>query len=490
MHNRRVYHILALMDESERRLFRAFLQSPIFEKRKRLLQFYDLWDQKVLRNETPCPETVEALLEGSDFAPASFDKFCVDLRHKALNFLSLRTYQEDADLQLALTNKALAERGAPESERSRELDRRRKWLQKQPDSAEMLHTRLNFQWERTVAKTSKRETKAVWKEDFRELHDLLDAYYHLQKLKLVSATANARQIYQQDDDPAALFLKFFRESIDLQGLSPLTRAYAHTVQVLTQEDPLASFAALTELLKEHGGDFEPEDARELYQYALNFTIRKGNQGEQIYNAYTGALYRDLLDKGLLLISDRLPAHTLKNIVAIHCGLGELDWVEGFMEDYRNRLVPGTDPAMVTYNDAVIAYFRKDFGRAISLMKEVLNKLKNDIFFELDTRVYLWKAYFGHYEKLSPDEVDEMERMYDAFRILIDRNQKLSAVHKQRYRNFIREFKRLLRLAQQAPLAVDKLTAFRDEHLEMEPSFYRAWILQEVNALLARADAAS
>jgi hypothetical protein len=487
MRNRRVYHILALMDESERRLFRTFLQSPLFQKKKRLLRFYDLWDQRVLGNETSGQETVEALLAGSDFSPGSFDKLCVQLRQKVLEFLSLRAYQAAPDLQLALTNQVLAERGAPESERSRELERRRKWLASQPDSASTLHTRLNFQWEMTVVKTSTRQTRAIWKENFQELHDLLDAYYYLQKLKLASATANARHMYQQEDDPAALFLEFFGQSIDLEQLSPLARAYAQTVQMLTREDPLPPFTVLSELLKEHGGDFEPEDAQELYQYALNFTIRKGNQGEQVYKASTGTLYRDLLEKGLLLINGCLPAQTLKNIVVIHCGLGELDWAEGFIEAYRDRLVPGTDPAVVIYNEAVIAYYRKDFGKAIPMLKDVVSKLKNDIFFELDARIYLSKAYFGHYDKLSLEEADEMERMYDAFRILIDRNKKLSAVHKEQYRNFIREFKRLLGLAQQAPLAADKLTVFRDEHLEMEPTFYQAWILEQANALLAKAN---
>ena len=485
MRNRRVYHILALMDEGERRLFRAFLQSPLFEKKKRLLRFYDLWDRRVLRKEAGGPDTVEALLKGSDFLPSAFDKLCVQLRLKALEFLSLRTYQSSDQLQLELTNQVLADRGAPDSETSRELERYRKWLLSQPDSATTMHSRLNFHWDRTSAKMSTRQTREVWKENFQELHDLLDDYYYLQKLKLASATANARHMYQQDDDPAALFLGFFWESIDLNRLSPLARAYAHTVQMLTQENPLPPFTALSDLLQQFGGEFEAEDAQELYQYALNFTIRKGNQGEQVYRAATGTLYRDLLDKGLLLINGGLPAQTMKNIVVTHCRLGKLDWVEGFIAAYRDRLVPGTDPAVVSYNVAVLAYFRKDYDRAIPRLKEVVSKLKNDIFFELDARIYLWKAYFEHYDQLSLEEVDEMERMYDAFRLLIDRNKKLSDVHKQQYRNFIREFKRLLGLAQQAPLPTDKLIAFRDEHRELEPTFYQAWILEQANALLSR-----
>lgn len=486
MRNRRVYDILALMDESERRLFRSFLQSPLFEKKKRLLRFYDLWHQRVLGKDDSAPKTVEALLEGSDFVPAGFDKLCAQLRQKALEFLNLRAYQASPHLQFALTNQLLAERDAPESERTREFDRHRKWLATQPDSAETFFSRLTYQWEKTSAKMTARQTRAVWKENFQELHELLDAYYYLQKLKLACATANARHMYLQEDDPAELFLEFFRQSIDIRELSPLAGAYAHTVEVLTREDPLPPFTALTQLLKEHAGNFEKVDSQELYQYALNFTIRKGNQGEQVYKEYTGTLYRDLLDKGLLLINGHLPAQTLKNIVVIHCGLGEMDWAEGFIEAYRDRLVPGTDPAVVTYNEAVIACYREDFGRAIPMLKEVISKLKDDVFFELDARIYLWKAYFGHYDQLSLEEADEMERMYDAFRILIDRNRKLSAVHKEQYRNFIREFKRLLGLAQQTPLAADKLTAFRDEHQQMEPTFYQAWILEQAEALLARA----
>lgn len=490
MRNRRIYHILALMEEQERRLFREFLQSPLFEKKKRLLRFFDLWEERVFGDENVEFDTVEEMLEGSDFSLQTFDKLCSQLRQKALEFFSFQAYQDSPGLQMKLTNQALADRKAPERERTREQERRRKWLAGQPESADTWYARLKFKWEQTESKMLMRQTRAVWKENFQDLHKDLDAFYYLQKLKLASATANARQMFQHNDDPAAHFLEFFEQSIDLDELSPLARAYAHTVQILTKEEPLPYFTALTELLKAHGSEFEAADARELYQYALNFTIRKSNGGKRVYRIHAGSLYRDLLEKGLLMDNGCLPGQTMKNIVAIHCAIGELDWVEGFIEAFRDRLVPGSDPNVVVYNEALLAYFRKDFDRAILMFKEVISKMKNDIFFELDARICLWKCYFEHYDKLSMEEVDQLERMYNSFRIFIDRNQKLSTVHKLRYRNFIREYKRLLGLAQQAPLPVDKLLAFREEYLEMESTFYKSWILEQTEALLARAVAPS
>lgn len=485
MRNRRIYHILALMEVEERRLFRKFLQSPLFDKKKRLLRFLDLWEKKVFGNENVQVATVEEMLEGSGFSLQTFDKLCSQLRQKALDFFSFRTYQASPGLQLTLTSKALTDRKAPERERTREWERCRKWLASQPESANNLYARLQFKWEETEEKMQMRQTRAVWKENFQDLHKDLDAYYYLQKLKLASATANARQMFQHNDDPAADFLAFFDQSIDLNGLPPLARAYAYTVKILTQEEPLPHFEALTELLKVHGAEFEAADAAELYQYALNFTIRKGNGGEEVYRVYSGSLYRDLLDKGLLQTDGCLHGQNMKNIVALHCAIGELDWVEGFIEAYRDRLVPGSDPNVVVYNEALLAYFRKDFDRAIQMLNEVISKMKDDIFFELDARICLWKCYFEHYDQLSMEDVDQLERMYNSFRIFIDRNQKLSVGHKQRYRDFIRAYKRLLGLAQQAPLSIDKLHAFKEEFQEMEPAFYKVWVLEQTENLLAR-----
>lgn len=483
MRHRRVYQIMLLLNEEEVRLFRHFLVSPLFPGGKTLLRFFELWEERVLQAPTTTDLEVEVFLDGSGFQVSRFDKLCSQLQSRLLEFLVFQEFQRDDGVKYDLAWKALEARGASESELYRQQERHRKWLEKQSDSAWKQMKMLELVWRRVEGKISTRQTQALWKEDFRELHEMLDDYYYLQKLKLASASANVRQMYKQEEDPASVFLRFFRDAINPEVLSPLGKAYYHTIEILSNSDALGHFRQLIQTLQENAADFEIQDARELYSYALNFTIRKGNQGESVYRDYTGFLYRDLLDKGLLLVDGRLPSQVMKNIVVIHCRLGQLEWAADFVAAYQDRLSEGTDPAIITYNQAVLAYFQKDYPGAIAQLKEVVSQLKDDIFYELDARSYLWKSYFEAYEALSLQEVDEMEKMYDSFRLLIDRNKRISLIHKLQYRNFIREFKRLMVLFQQKDLPHDLLKAFRTDLEGMDNIVNRDWLIQRVDGLL-------
>ena len=485
MRKRRIYHILCLFSEGELRELRDFLVSPLFNGSKMLQRFFMLWEERMLGPDRKDLDA-EAFLEGSGFQVARLDKLCSQLLKRCLEFIAFREYLNSETQQYHHTSQGLIRREASEDEIRRQEDRFRKYLVKRSDSAETLLERMQLEWREVEAKIKVRQTRALYKQDFKNLHDALDTYYFLQKLKIACATANARLMYQQDQNPASAFLDFFRQEIAVEDMVPLIQCYFHNIEMLTQPDDQKHFQQLLNLLQQHSGEFEPDDARELYNYAINFTIRKGNQGELVYREYTGALYKDLLAKGFLLIEGKLPPQTLKNIIILHCMLGELDWVEEFIEEYRNRLPEGTDPALVTYNEGVLAFFRKNYAQAIRQLKEVISLLKDDIFYEIDARALLWKSYFENFEHLSLEEVDEMERMYDAFRVFIDRNTKLSEIHKRRYRNFIREFKRLQVMLQQSPLSLEQLQEFKEEVESLEYTYNKDWFLVKANDLIEKA----
>ena len=482
MRSRRVFFVLELLEADERHLFREFLVSPLFLGSRTLLRFYDLWEERVMG--APNEIEPESFLEESGFQLSRLDKLCSQLLRALLDFFSFREYQANQGLQQECLSQGLERRGAPEQETKRQQDRFGKWLAKQPLSAQHYHETLVLSWRIAESHARSRQTRALWKEDFRGLHDQLDNYYFLQKLKLASASANARRMFNQESEPETEFLQYFRKLVsDSPVQSPLTQAYLLTLESASSPDDPAPMRQLLDLLQERGQDFERDEATELYQYALNFCIRKANQGVQVFKEFTNSLYRDLLEKEMLQVEGRISSQTMKNLVASHCRSGQLEWVERFIDEYRDRLIEGTDPAIIAYNEAVLNFYRKNYGDAIRVLKEVISQLKDDIFFELDARVFLWKAYFEHYDMLSLEEVDEMERMYDSFRIFIDRNKKISEVHKLQYRNFIREFKRLLVLFQQEPLPVEQLNAFREEIREMEYTYNQDWFLEKIGVLL-------
>lgn len=489
MRDRKIYSVLVLLSKEEHRLFRDYLVSPLFEPSKTMQEFFRLWEQKILSVDSSRdqPYTPEEFLEGSKLLPSRIDKYCTHLYKRLLDFLALQKYQHSPSVRLELIADALEQRNAPRKEWESQRAMVRKDIDALPESSEKLLRLLNYKWKEAEARIYTRETQSIWKEDFRGLHQGMDGYYHLQKLKLACAGANARLIYNQPRDPqddAADLLKQFEDESAARLLGALSYSYLLTLRLYNSGDGAAELQVLFEHLRKVGGQFEPKEASEVFNYALNYCMRRGNQGEVLYQKYAAALYRTLLENKSILKDGMLPPQIMKNIVVIHCSVGELDWVAGFLEEYKDRLQGNPGPDIIKYNLAVLAFYQND-RKCIGLLKEVISNLKDDIFYELDSRIYLLKAYFDHRKELSIEETDDMYRVFDSFRVFIDRNRVISPMHKQRYRNFITEFRRFLKLIETGFSSVDqkRLQKLRQKVEATEYMANKSWFLEKIESFL-------
>ena len=119
--------------------------------------------------------------------------------------------------------------------------------------------------------------------------------------------------------------------------------------------------------------------------------------------------------------------------------------------------------------------------AITSFKEVIHQGTHYPFYGLDSRIYLWKSYFEYMDHLTSEEVDDMHRLYDPFRLYIDRNTKISPLHRLQYRNFVRLFKRFVRIleAENGQNDPSALPAFQAELEEQNDVANKTWFAQKV-----------
>lgn len=469
------------MGEEEQLNFIHYLNSPLFNTSKAMITFYQLWREKVLGKDGEI-SAVE-FLSGTKLKVERMDKYCSLLSKIVIEFLSLQGFLSSSRSQIEHAADYLEKQGAP----------RREWdvlriklnadIQKSPDSSEKFLRQLDFKWKEAETRIHTRETRNLWKEDFRGLHESLDQYFYVQKLKLACASANIRLIYKQDEDPGKEFIDWFQSRVNPDTLDALLRAYWLAWHMISMPEETDHFVALFALLKEYGAGFSVEEERDLFNYALNYCLRLGNQGEGKFMEYSAALYRELLARKIILDQGKLPSQAMKNIVVVHCIVGELDWVDSFLESYHFLLPEDTDPNLLIYNQGVLAFYREDYEQAIEKLQQVISQLKNDIFYELDSRIYLLKAYFEYLPQLDMEGIDEMYRMYDSFRMFIERNKQISEVHKLRYGNFIREFRRFLRYIEEHPLHAAKLKKLYQQVEGMEYLVNKTWFLEKLKVYI-------
>ncbi len=486
MRERKVYGLLMLLDREEEELFQAYLGSALFEQGEVMQRFLACWQSHFLSSEaSPKDPTVEQMLQGSGLVPARFDKYCSALHKRLLDFLAWRAYMQDELPQLQLGLRALAARKAPRKEIEALRSKLAGQVQEMPQSSERLRLEMDLHWQEAEDRVQARETQNVWKENFHHLHKATERYFVLQKLKLECAAANARLIYNQPVEPQEPRYLLVLPEMDWEEaasqLDALALSYWIVLCLYRSEDGNAEFLRLFAHLQAHAAGFEELERRELYNYLLNYCLRRSNQGEQQFLRHSATIYRELLDNGVVLNHGKLAPQVMKNIVVIHCVVGELDWVAAFLEEFKDRLDGDTDPNIIKYNHAVLAFYRKQ-RKAIDLFKEVISQLKGDFFYELDSRTYLLKAFYEHLADLSAEELDEMYKIFDSFRIYLDRNQMISSQHKQRYRSFLLELRRFLKILEAAPHPTDKVR-LRQMHQKIQAAALLAnkgWLQEKIS----------
>lgn len=485
MRNRRLYQLMALLTDAEVAEFEQFLRTPLLQPSKKLVSFFELWVERVQSvPETENP-TIEGLLKGSDIPVSRFNKYCSHLSTQLLNYLAFIEFQASPHTQWTLRLEALEKRAVSSSEINRQRTQLQNQILSQGDSAKREIQLLDNKWKTMAARIQTRENPDLWKEEFGKLNAYIDGYYTLQKLKLSTASVNASHVFQRKEAqlPDRDFLEQFRNSLPNQSWSPLILAYYHCLEMLVSELKKDHFLELLTLLKAHSAEFDPVYSQDLYGYALNFCIRKSNQGELEYREHGASLYRDLLENGLILSEGKISSKIMKNIVVIHCVLGHTEWVRNFLTTFKDRVEDDQSGQSILYNEAILAFYERDYPLAIQQLTLIISELKEDVFYQIDARAYLWKSYFEYRAHLSLEEVDKMYKLYDSFRIFIDRNQLISQSHKQQSRNFIREFRRFMILLDKEPVPMDQLQELYTEVEQMQYMGNKGWFLEKINEYL-------
>ena len=484
MRKRKLYQLLALLSPEELNRFEAFLSTKYFNGRKTLLPFFARWRKLFFAEPNDRDYTVEEFLEGTGISPRRMNKLSSALYNLLVQFMALSEMMEDEFAQNELLVNAIERRSKRAPVAGSLLEKLQGQVDAEPDGPRKRYLSLVNRWMQAEVAIKVRETRTLWKEDFQDINHRLDQYYQLQKLKLASASANARNIYnQKEKDPSADFLRGLQETGDVNQLPPLARCYYLTIQMLNEGNGEEAFRELLALLKDHASDFQVEEALELYNYSLNFCIRSGNQGKGVYLHYASDLYQQLLDNRLILVNGQLHPQQFKNIVALFCRLGKVDWVADFIPEYQHLLPEIGRSFSVEYNKAVLSFFQEKYGDAIGRFKSLVTQASGDIFYELDARAYLWKSYFENLEHNSMEEMDEMYKLYDSFRLYIDRNEKISDYHKLHYRNFIRMFKRFMEILNREQGSHEHLSQLRQDVVGLNSITNKEWLLSKIDSAL-------
>jgi hypothetical protein len=469
--NNKLVEGIKSLERSERSRFDAFLRSPYHNTRKLSLRCWEYLQQFA---PTFCHTrlTVEAL--GQHLFPrkkvsrqAVLDEIS-HLYRLLKSFWELEALQTDPLLQRSLRLQQLSERG---------LDRlyavERKAAQKLLENTNV-ESELYYQYELSWATIDNehfgRQQQRTVDESLSQRLSALDVYYLILALRESCEALNRQHILNASYSIPLLpaMVELLADSTHPYRAIPFIDTYYHIFLTLQATATEQDYEALLDTLRRFRDRFSEQDRWAMYKYAQNFCIRKMNLGSPAYGQKLFALYQELLKEKILLFKGHLAHTDYKNIVTTGIRVKSLDWVETFMETYREHVVPEFRENVYAYCRASLEVENGNTQLAIRLLHQISH---TDVHYQLSARQLLAKIYYQN------DDLEGLLYTIQAYRHFLKRNREIPKSRRQAQLSFLTLLKSLA-------LMRDRLPTYGQEKRKMTLLKYHAR-LQKADSLSNR-----
>ncbi|MFN0175576.1 MAG: hypothetical protein ACKVU0_13075 [Saprospiraceae bacterium] len=450
-----LWEAFAALSPAEVREFGKFVRSPFFNTRPQLVEWFDfLADCKGQENASlPLPEHLEeglgvrlansALLALLEKYLVYKEKFSDEQRGKIRLAAAYRKRNLGRHFQITLR----------EARQSRE---RQPWRH-----ADYYHDLNLIEWEQYQFDTAQKRTDSL---NIQATSDLMDTSFVARKLRLACLAVSHQAVYKTEYR-IGLLDAVLAESERMADI-PAVGLYFHCYHFLADpfEQGEGHFGHFREMLVSCADSFPKEELRTLYLLAINFGIKKANESRAAWLRNTLDLYQAALALDLLLENGQISRFAFTNIVAIAVRVGEADWAEKFILEYRPRLERAWRDVTASLNLARVAYARKDYSSALLHLQRSDYK---DTINNMIAKIYQLKIYY------ETDELDLLNSHLASLKNYVRRHTAIG-YHRTNYTHILHYTERLMALHFNDAKAV---AALREKIVGEKILTEREWFLE-------------
>ena len=202
----------------------------------------------------------------------------------------------------------------------------------------------------------------------------------------------------------------------------------------------------------------------------NYCIIKINKGDTSYNKELFEFYKIILENRIIFKDGQLTQWDYKNIVTLGLRLGEFDWTEWFMGNYKSSLAAHYRENVWSFNMANFMFHKQDYDRTLELLQEVEF---TDVYYHLDSKTLLLKTYY------ALEEWDSLQSLIDSLKVYLKRNKLVPQYQRTVYGNLFLYSNRLIRYRRGRKMDLDQLAKDIEETREIANI---NWLRDAVDAL--------
>lgn len=482
MRNTKLVELLKNLSRRECTRFEEFVYSPFFNKNVKtrklctlLLKHGPSYDHLALEKQK-----IYRHLFGKDvFNEYRINNVISDLLQLLYRFLAQLKIEEEPVKEREFLLEALLDRELhAHVERNA---RRMSQLQEKISHKSYSYFLQQYQLEDKLDIFSLTQGKRAFDEHLQRKSDMLDRFYFCNKLRIACDMTSRNTVVNATYECHFLkeLLYHYEANTENIGVLPVLQVYYAAFQMLQTEAEEAHYYQLKNLLQEHLHLFPQAELRVLYNFALNFCVKKINSGLTTYYREILDVYKVLLEEQILFKNGYLTQWSYINIVTAGIRLKEYDWTERFIYDYKSQLLPENQQNVFTYSLSSLYFERQLFHKAL---QELQGVEFTDAFYHMAAKIIQLKSYY------ELGETEAFLALVEATKKYLQRNRQLSDYQLRSNRNFLKLLAGLyqlrLRSKTDSKAVFQKNVKELQEHLQATtPVSNKGWLIQAVSGLV-------
>lgn len=469
------YHFLKALSLKELKRFRKYMESPYFNTHEKIFRLFEIFETHLLTESKQPIEKEKVWQELYPDRPFDYD-FLRKIQHNLMElgyeFLAQQVFDDNhaqrsqATLQM-LSRKQMTEFFEPAIRMG--MNHLKKETNRSGTYYYDLYSIEKYHYVLENLESARVQKVNIQKLNLVDIDGHLNKFYYAEKLKYYCLLLSWSKMTNVDKN-----VPFINEIVsEIQNKKylevPVIAIYYQIYLTFIEPDHETHFIKLKELIKEHIHLFPPDDARDIMNAAINYTIQKQNQGQLQYSKDNFELWNQALDNGFVLTNGELSPWAFKNIITLALRLNEFNWVEEFIETYGSKINNEYQENAINYNKATFFFYKKEFNKVIPLLQKVQY---DEVNYGLGAKSILLATYY------ELDEFEVLSSFYDSFKIFVRRNKSIPHETKENYTKLIKYTKLLTENSSNKT----KLQKIKQE-ISTTQVVSKKWLLEKVDELL-------
>jgi len=270
-------------------------------------------------------------------------------------------------------------------------------------------------------------------------------------------------------------LEIFMKEHSLAGHG-IIRVYINTLRAYLYFDNDFYYDEFRKSLYENLGKLSSSDVHFLFGRIIGYCILKGRKSDKFVDHYETEQfghYKTLLENKYYETGSNkfMPTDLFRNILLQAAKLGELEWMENFIEDYGRLLHPEKRPEILLYSNAILYFERNAYDEALSCLSRINSE---EFSYHIDIRNLYIRIYF------EQEDYESALSAARSFRKFLKENQMVAEDKKALNLQFTAHVIKLINYHNTN--SKTDLTALEMQISKSENSITKFWLLNKVSSM--------